>query len=82
MSTPDRRWHEAARCRGADPGLFFPAQGGSVRAAKRLCAACPVRRDCLAEALGSGEAYGVWGGTSEQDRRALRGAGAGTGGRR
>jgi len=41
------------------------------RAAKAVCAACPVRRPCLAHALASQERYGVWGGLSERERAAL-----------
>ena len=53
-----KQWRERAACRsGVDPDLFFPvaesgaARNGQVRAAKAVCARCPVRSDCLAEAL-------------------------------
>jgi hypothetical protein len=43
-----------------------------LREARRCCALCPVRRDCLTEAL-STNAEGVWGGTTSEERRATRG---------
>jgi WhiB family redox-sensing transcriptional regulator len=67
-----------AACKGADLGLFFGPDAEFVTArrdreaqAKAICARCPVRPDCLAYALDTGEAYGVWGGLSEDERRAL-----------
>lgn len=68
-------WAAKAKCLQAEPETFFPDKGGSVREAKRLCAACPVRRDCLAYALEHDERHGVWGGFSERERRKLRRAG-------
>ncbi|WP_200926847.1 WhiB family transcriptional regulator [Sphaerimonospora mesophila] len=55
-----------------DPGLFYPEQGGSCRPAKRICASCPVRGDCFAYSMARGEIYGIWGGTTEDERRRLR----------
>lgn len=70
-------WQLAARCRGRTE-LFFhphgerePARSEREAAAKQVCAGCPVRRECLAHALGSGEPYGVWGGLSEAEREEL-----------
>jgi len=65
-------WTEQALCAQVDPDLFFPDKGDSPRQAKRICAGCEVRADCLAEALDRGERWGVWGGLSERERRALR----------
>lgn len=59
-------------CRGADPDLFFPAQGESLDPAKQICAECVVRDECLEYALEQRERFGVWGGTSERERRRLR----------
>ncbi|MFF4374573.1 WhiB family transcriptional regulator [Nocardiopsis dassonvillei] len=67
-------WQAYAACRGQDPDLWFPGQGGSVRAAKRMCRMCPVQINCLAEAMKRGELYGVWGGASEDERRGFRAA--------
>lgn len=60
-----------AVCAQVDPELFFP-EGGSAKDAKSLCAVCPVRIRCLQYALDHNEIYGVYGGTSPRERRALR----------
>lgn len=65
-------WMADALCAQTDPEAFFPEKGGSSRAAKKVCAECPVRAECLAYALEHGERYGVWGGMSERDRVRLR----------
>ena len=59
-------------CRGADPDLFFPDRGESLEPAKAVCAGCVVREECLEHALRVGERFGVWGGTSERERRRIR----------
>ncbi|MFD4740570.1 WhiB family transcriptional regulator [Streptomyces virginiae] len=58
-------------CAQTDPAEFFPDKGGSTAVAKRICFTCPVRRDCLDYALTNGEQHGIWGGTSERERRRL-----------
>ncbi|MGH3169119.1 MAG: WhiB family transcriptional regulator [Trebonia sp.] len=76
-TTADRastEWREAAACRSAEPELFFPvsAVGQSAAEAERakaVCARCPVRRECLQFALATRQAYGIWGGMSERERR-------------
>jgi WhiB family redox-sensing transcriptional regulator len=64
-------WQERAACRGMDPGLFFPEKGSTLQAdkARAVCAGCPVRDQCLE--AGRTEKYGVWGGLSHRERRAL-----------
>lgn len=67
-----------AACRSEDPELFFPVSevGPGMRQvieAKAVCAGCPVRSACLAFAL-ERDLEGVWGGTTEDERRALRAA--------
>lgn len=59
-------------CRGLDPDIFFPDRGESLAPAKAICANCIVRDECLEWALDEGERFGVWGGTSERERRKLR----------
>lgn len=70
-TTIDERWHADAACAEADPSLFFAGDEESTRAAMELCAVCPVRRTCLEEALALGEMHGVWGGTTEPERRRM-----------
>ena len=65
-------WQSNARCAGVDPEIFFPERGGSSRAARAVCAVCPVRLECLEYALNNKEQFGIWGGTSERERRRLR----------
>ncbi|MFJ9536151.1 WhiB family transcriptional regulator [Streptomyces sp. NPDC101225] len=70
-------WREHAACRSEDPDLFFPigTSGPSLmqtEQAKAVCKRCPVREECLRWALDTAECVGVWGGTSELERRALR----------
>ena len=66
------RWRELAACHGADLNLFFPGRGESAGPARQVCAACPVRQPCLDYALTNRITYGVWGGLTEPERRALR----------
>jgi WhiB family redox-sensing transcriptional regulator len=70
MNATSTDWQERAACRGADVALFFPERGEDVTAAKAVCATCPVRAQCLAH--GMNEKYGIWGGTSERERRNMR----------
>lgn len=65
---------DEARCRGMDPEFFFPERGQSTAAAKAVCASCPVVVECLQEALDtpSHKDGGIWGGTSERERRYIR----------
>lgn len=67
-------WQQHAACKGIDTELFFPARGATfeVRDAKAVCAGCTVREVCLDWALDHSEAWGIWGGKSERERRRLR----------
>lgn len=65
-------WATEAKCLNADPDVFFPEKGGSTREAKRICAECTVRVDCLEYALEHDERFGIWGGMSERERRKLK----------
>ncbi|MED7923575.1 WhiB family transcriptional regulator [Nonomuraea sp. LP-02] len=69
-------WTRRAACLDQDPELFFPIsmEGPSqsqVEEAKAVCRGCPVREPCLAYALSTRQAYGVWGGTDPEQRREL-----------
>jgi len=64
-------WEEQARCRQYDPEIFFAPRARAERRAKTICAKCPVKMDCLAYALQSHIEFGIWGGTSGKDRRAI-----------
>jgi WhiB family redox-sensing transcriptional regulator len=73
---PDRSWARAAACDGTDPALFDPVNRHVAERATAVCAACPVRRACLLEALTdeSDSAYGPWlvrGGLTPKERRDL-----------
>ncbi|MER7488022.1 WhiB family transcriptional regulator [Streptomyces sp. NPDC126497] len=70
-------WRSRAACRTEDPDLFFPigTTGPALmqtEQAKAVCRRCPVREQCLRWALDTGQTIGVWGGTSETERRALK----------
>ncbi|GAA3797369.1 WhiB family transcriptional regulator [Streptomyces chiangmaiensis] len=68
-------WRDDAACRGEDPELFFPISSSGlgsaqIDAAKAVCLRCSVRAQCLDWALGS-RVEGIWGGTTERERRAM-----------
>lgn len=70
-------WRDHAACRNEDPDLFFPIGTSGPSAiqterAKALCQGCPVRERCLDRALDTEQTLGIWGGTTETERRALR----------
>lgn len=70
----DRNWRDEAYCRGMDPDIFFPDTVADVERAKEFCGQCAVREACLDFALANKE-DGIWGGTTERERRKLRKAG-------
>jgi WhiB family transcriptional regulator, redox-sensing transcriptional regulator len=73
ISRPDDlSWRDGGRCGEVDPEVFFPATGQHTDPARRICAGCEVRVQCLEFALGSDEAWGIWGGTDEDERRRIR----------
>ncbi len=63
-------WTTRAACRAQDPDTLF-VQGAAQKHAKRICQGCPVRAECLADALDNRVEFGVWGGMTERERRAL-----------
>ena len=69
-------WRSEGACLAADPDLFFPAAADAEAAqetarARRICAGCPVKRQCLDYAMQTGEPTGIWGGTTPQERNAV-----------
>ncbi|MFI8916523.1 WhiB family transcriptional regulator [Streptomyces sp. NPDC053513] len=70
-------WRHNAVCREEDPDLFFPVGNTGpallqIAEAKAVCCRCPVMQACLRWALESGQDDGVWGGLSEDERRAMK----------
>ena len=63
-------WAREANCAGQDPEALF-VRGKAQHAAKAVCQTCPVLAQCLAEALDNRTEFGVWGGMTERERRAL-----------
>jgi WhiB family transcriptional regulator, redox-sensing transcriptional regulator len=81
MPAPDSRaeWWSRAACSTSDPELFFPgSSSGSaltqVRRAKVICARCEIQQACFEYALAAGPMQGIWGGTTEEERRRLSGS--------
>lgn len=80
LTAPDREdpdWRSRAACRNEDPELFFPVGNTGpallqIEDAKSVCRRCDVAGQCLQWALESGQDAGVWGGMSEDERRALK----------
>ena len=77
LGSADYEWRKQALCRDTDPELFFPV-GSTGQAllqlskAKETCNQCTVRVECLQFAIDTNQDSGVWGGTSEDERRAIR----------
>lgn len=70
-------WRYRAACIKTDPELFFPKGNTGpalwqIEEAKQVCRGCEVRDQCLTWALETGQDHGVWGGMSEDERRALK----------
>jgi WhiB family redox-sensing transcriptional regulator len=58
-------------CQNHPPATFFPSDGVGVDRARRICGTCPVNGTCLEYALVNRIDHGVWGGTSERERRRI-----------
>ncbi len=70
MTTWNDDWASAAQCKQARPDELF-VRGAAQNRAKQLCGGCPVKTECLAEALDNQIEWGVWGGMTERERRAV-----------
>ncbi|MBB4682684.1 WhiB family transcriptional regulator [Amycolatopsis jiangsuensis] len=82
MELTTTSWLARAACQDEDPELFFPISdvgpgARQVAQAKAVCARCPVRQECLSYALDNGLANGIFGGTTELERRKLVRTGTG-----
>lgn len=64
-------WRNQALCAQVGPDLFFPSRGGSTKAARKICANCEVRPECLDDAVNAGPRHGVWAGLTERQLRKL-----------
>lgn len=76
-------WRDRALCHGADPTIFYPEDyafgnispmseaAAMIREAKAICRNCPVRGECLVRALDADERFGIWGGLTAPERKAL-----------
>jgi WhiB family redox-sensing transcriptional regulator len=77
LANAEYGWRAEALCRDTDPELFFPigttgAALVQIDHARAVCRQCPVQADCLDFALSTNQDSGIWGGTSEEERRVLR----------
>lgn len=75
MKTASSEFMKYGNCADMDPNVFYPERGDHLhlREAKAVCAGCTVRDECLAYALAPPvEKWGIWGGTSERERRRMR----------
>jgi WhiB family redox-sensing transcriptional regulator len=77
LGSADYTWRNEAVCKDTDPELFFPV-GTTGQAllqidrAKEVCFECPVKVRCLDFAIETNQDSGIWGGTSEEERRQIR----------
>ena len=70
LSTWVADWAQQGSCANQDPDALF-VKGKAQRSAKLVCRSCPVVSECLADALDSRTDFGVWGGMTQRERRAL-----------
>jgi WhiB family redox-sensing transcriptional regulator len=85
LRSVDGTWQHLAACRGPESASFYPPaipetrpeRDSRERRAKMICASCGVQAPCLAYALETREAHGIWGGLNEAERLALLEARAG-----
>jgi len=77
LAHADYTWRQHSLCRDTDPDLFFPVGTTGhaltqIARAKEVCGECPVSMQCLEFALETNQDSGIWGGTSEEERRTMR----------
>lgn len=71
-------WHDQAKCKGMDTNIFYygvyergPAKLARAAEAKRICADCPVKQQCLADAVSRDDRYSIQGNTTPEERGAI-----------
>jgi WhiB family transcriptional regulator, redox-sensing transcriptional regulator len=74
VTADGENWRSSGACQTADPDLFFPISSTGpaekqIARAKMICAGCQVRQECLEFALTHEQTYGIWGGTTVEDRQ-------------
>ena len=77
LGSADYTWRKNALCRDTDPELFFPVGSTGqalqqISEAKEVCCECTVKTECLEFAIETNQDCGIWGGTSEDERRNIR----------
>jgi WhiB family transcriptional regulator, redox-sensing transcriptional regulator len=77
LAAENDTWRCSAACRDTSPDLFFPVGTTGpaleqIASARAVCEICPVQEPCLEFALSTNQDSGIWGGTSEEDRRKIR----------
>lgn len=77
LTIASNEWRSEAACRDTDPDLFFPVgtTGPAIEQienAKAVCRICVAQVECLEYAIATNQDSGIWGGTSEEERRAIR----------
>jgi WhiB family redox-sensing transcriptional regulator len=65
-------WHQHAACRGMGHGAFVRGEKADYGPTRELCGGCPVRQECLEAALADDSLVGLWGNTTERERREIR----------
>ena len=72
MPSRDLTWRAKAACRDLDTEIFFPDSESEAAPALEVCASCPVRMECLEWAIATRQHDGIWGGTTETERKRIR----------
>ncbi|QJC22539.1 WhiB family transcriptional regulator [Arcanobacterium buesumense] len=70
LAYEEQTWAVHAACSDVDPDSLF-VRGAAQRQVRNVCFSCPVRLECLADALNANATFGVWGGLTERERRAI-----------
>ena len=69
-----KEWAKRAMCKDMNVHDFYPGRGQATIPIKIICRSCPVVKPCLEYAMRNNEKFGIWGATSERERRKMRSA--------